>query len=585
MRIAKHVIDEIARKVDIVDVIGEYVTLKKRGARYWGLSPFTSEKTPSFSVEPQKQLYYCFSSGKGGSVFQFVMDMEGVHFPEAVRMLGDRVGVAVESGEDDEARRKHDAVLELNTRVAGSFRHIFRNSEDAREARDYMQSRRIGEDVLEHYQVGYAPADRKWLFEFLRKKQYSPEFLAQTGLFSSRHPRVALFSQRVMFPIFTRSGEVVGFGGRRLGDFGPKYLNSPESPVFRKRDELYGLYQALKTIREKEEAYLCEGYTDVLALAQAGVHNAVAPLGTSFTDGQARLLRRYATKIVLLFDADTAGVSATRRAAEILEKAGIEGHVCVLPEGTDPGDIFENEGAEQLKKRLTYTKNVFNYLVERAISQTQVDTPRGKEFVLREVFPYIRTIGSAVRQEASLHLVADALGVDRHVVVQDFQAGGSYASSQTARPDWQSVSFDLYLMLATVANRGLFSFVRTLLGVEDLRDPKAREVYMALEECLRAGEESMELLLERIEDDALKRLVVERVSSDEFALNGEAVVRDTARRIKERNLQDRRKRIEVRLRRGDVTGDDEMMSLLQEQQYLDAELRKLRVLIDDRAAE
>jgi DNA primase len=387
-----------------------------------------------------------------------------------------------------------------------------------------------------------------------------------------------------MFPIHARGGQVVGFGGRRLGEFGPKYINSPESTIFRKRDELYGLHQAVKAIREAGDAYICEGYMDVLALAEAGVQNAVAPLGTAFTEGQARMLRRYAGRVMLLFDADSAGLEATRRAAETLERAGLEGRVCSLPEGSDPGDILEDAGAEELKKRLTYTKTLFDYLVERAIQRTNIDTPRGKEFVLREVFPYIRSIGSAVRQEASLHLVADSLGVERNSVERDFQAGRTHASSTTARPAEQSISFDLYLMLATVANRDLFSFVRTVLNVEDLEDARAREVYVALEECLRAGEESNEVLLERIENEDLRRLIVERVTSDEFALNGEAIIRDTTYRIKQRNLRERRKRIEARLRRGDASDDNEEMNLLHEQQYIDAELRKLRVLIDDRAA-
>ncbi len=583
MKIAKHVIDEIARKVDIVDVVGDYVSLKKRGARYWGLSPFTSEKTPSFSVEPEKQLYYCFSSGKGGSAFQFIMEMEGMSFPEAVRALGERAGVKVEAGESDEESRTRDALKELNTRVAGSFRHIFVNSADAEQARRYMSGRQISKEVLDRYEIGYAPADRRWLFGFLRKKQYSPQFLAQTGLFSRQYPEVALFSDRVMFPIHARGGQVVAFGGRRLGEYGPKYINSPESAIFRKRDELYGLYQGMKAIREQGEVYLCEGYMDVLALAQAGVSNAVAPLGTSFTEGQARLVRRYAGVVTLLFDADSAGLDAARRAAEILEKAGIEGRVCQLPAEQDPGDILENEGAEQLQKRLTYTKTLFDYLVERAISRTNIDTPRGKEFVLREVFPYIRSIGSAVRQEASLHLVADALGVDRGAVERDFKAGRTRASVDVGRSAEQSISFDLYLMLATVAHRNLYSFVRTVLSVEDFQDDRAREVFVALEECFRAGEQSTELLLERIETEELRQLIVERVSSDEFALNGESIIHDTSYRIKQRNLQERRKRIGARLRRGETANDAEELDLLHEQQYLDAELRKLRVLIDDRA--
>ncbi|MFP4204607.1 MAG: DNA primase [Spirochaetaceae bacterium] len=587
MKIAKHVIDEIARKIDIVEVIGDYVSLKKRGARYWGLSPFTNEKTPSFSVEPEKQLYYCFSSGKGGSVFQFVMEMEGLNFPEAVRLLGDRVGIEVHPEESDDDARRNDALRELNTRVAGSFRYIYQNSAEAEVARRYMENRGISPKVLERYQVGYAPKDRYWLHGFLRNRQYSPEFLAQSGLFSRKNPQIALFTERIVFPIHSRRGEVVGFGGRRLGEFGPKYINSPESSVFRKRDELYGLHQAVKALREQGEAFVCEGYMDVLALAEAGAANAVAPLGTAFTEAQARILRRYVERVVLLFDADSAGIAATRRAAETLETVGLEGRVCVLPEGTDPGDILETLGPQELKNQLHYTITLFEHIVNRAVQQVDIDTPRGKEFVLREVFPYIRSIRSAVRQEASLHNVADALGVERGSVEEDFRTGRNrtVASSDNRRPTEQPISFDLYLMLATVANRGLFSFVRTVLTVEDLHDRRAREVYIALEECLRAGEESVELLLERIEDADLRRILVARVSSDEFALNGETVVRDTAYRIKQRNLRERRKSIEARLRRGGIQDPTEEMELLHEQQYLDAELQKLRVLIDDRAAQ
>jgi len=573
--------------------VGQYVRLEKRGNRYWGLSPFTTEKTPSFTVTPEKGLYYCFSTNKGGSIFTFLMEMENISFPEAVEQLAARVGVEIpDVSSDDPQAAKRKAIQELYNRVTRSFRHLFTESTSGQAAREYMRSRGLGEEVLEKFSVGYAPADGGWLYRFLRDRQYSPEILLESGLFSRNYPERTLFVERIMFPIKNRRGDVVGFGGRQLSNRGPKYINSPESVLFRKGQELFGLYDALKSIRDSATFYVVEGYVDVLACVQAGETRAIAPLGTSFTEDQARLLGRYARTGVLVFDADPAGTKATRRTAEILERTGLECEVSALTEGTDPADILAEEGSQNLKKSLSLRRTVYDHLLAIVLSNVNSEAPEGKEFVLRELFPYIGSVQSAVRRESYLQTLADRLGVDRQAVAEDFRKRGS-EPSRTApsapqqKPEIKN-TIDLFLMLATVVNREHFPFVRTMLAPNDLQDPHAREMYIALEECYRRSETSVELLLNRIDDENVRSLILEKLASEEFSLNQEQAIKDAVYRIKERSLSARQKRIEARLRRIQAEGSEsarDVEELLQEKMYLDGELRKLKVMVDDRTAE
>lgn len=585
MKVPKHVIEEIERRADIVDIVGSYVSLTRRGSRYWGLSPFTNEKTPSFSVSPEKGLYYCFSSQQGGTVFNFIMEMEKMTFPEAAEFLAHRLGIefSLDEGATSEEQRKTQALKELCKRVSGSFRYILREKESAREARAYLENRGIDAETQDHFQLGYAPADPKWLHRFLRNRDYSEEFLAASGLFSSNYPGRALFVNRIVFPIRTHRGETIGFGGRRLSEHGPKYINSPDTPVFKKSQTLYGLYESLERIKSDKCVYLCEGYLDVLAIHRSGSGGAVAPLGTAFTDDQARLLRRYVETVVLVFDADEAGLKATRRAAEVLERAGLEAEVCPMPSGSDPADIVERKGSRELENVLDYTLRIFDFLIDRAVDQVDERTPEGKEFVLRLLFPYIKVVESAVKREAFLQVLADRLSVDADAVVSDFEAEegplrstGQGERSSGARPR----TSDLFLMLAVALHRESFEFVRKHLTPDDLRDPRARELFIALEESYRAGEASTELLRARIESQDLQDLLAEKSVSEEFSLNSSKAVRDAVYRIKQRSLNEKRNIVASKLNH--IGPDDKSFDeLLYEKKYLDEELEKLRILLDD----
>jgi DNA primase len=585
MRVPDNVLAEITDKLGIAEVVGEYVTLRSQGARLVGLCPFHNEKTPSFSVTPDKGLFYCFGCHKGGNLFTFVMEMEKVPFGEAVALLAEKAGVSYDL-QTAPADLHQSALRELYDRVAGSFHFILKESVGGEPGRRYLEERGISIETIEKFRVGFAPSQRNWLYDFLRKKNYSEGFLATSGLFSSRFPRVSLFSNRIMFPIVTQSGSTVAFGGRALSDNGPKYINSPETEIFHKGEQLYGLFQALPTIRKESHFIIVEGYFDVLAMHQAGIFSAVAPLGTAFTVQQARKLRRYTERGILFFDGDAAGVSAAKKSVLVSERAGIRVDIVGVEPGMDPADILKNQGPDALHKLAKYPISSFDYLLEKARERYDEHSPEGKEAIIREFFPFIDIIDSEVRKETYVTHLSDALGVDSGAILRDFSRfdGGNNAESGIApREVDPATTQDLYLLLALSVNREFFSFVRTRLSIEDIEDPRGRELFIALEECYRKGDKSTDCLLDAIENPRLRELVIEKLSSDEFGLNQEEYVRSTVIRLKARSLERKKSEVDIRLKQAQASGkpEDEIRELMLDVMFLNAELQKLKVNEND----
>ncbi len=599
MRIPDAVIQAILDKLDVVGFVGNYVSLQKKGSRWFGLSPFKAEKTPSFTVDPDKGLYYDFSTAKGGSVFNLVMELDGLTFPEAVRRVAAAAGVTVPES-DAPVDNRRSALLDLYRRVAGSFHFMLAERPYAAAAREYLEKRGITRETVDAFQLGYAPPDGTWLWSFLRQKGYSEEFLKESGLFAGKDKRWCLFVDRVMFPILSARGEVLAFGGRRMSERGPKYINSPETDAYKKSANLYGLNAAMPTIRKNKDFVLVEGYTDVIALHQAGVTQAVAPLGTAFTDGQAGLLARAAGRCRLFYDGDEAGFRATIRSASICEEHGIETAVIPVEGGQDPADLLEKEGPSRLKTVAESGINTLEYLLQKIVPTATVSDPRSASFVLQQLFPYIRSMASEVRREQGLVQLADSLGVDVEAVRQDYKQGFGAAPARPKSPSngagdavspksvrtRRSVSHDLYLMLAVASHRELYSFVRAAIATDDLEDEAAVELFIALEDAYRHNETSTEALLERIDNSSLRDLTIHRISSGEFDANSEQVVRDSVHRVKMRSLETKRSRIEARLRHLSRTGasgpdgrqDDpeELRRLLEDKIYLDGELLRLK---------
>lgn len=352
----EELIEEVRTRNDIVEVISGYVRLQKKGSNYFGLCPFHNEKSPSFSVSPGKQMYYCFGCGAGGNVITFLMEYENQTFPEAVRTLAQRAGIALPEADDSKEARQADSrrakLLEINKEAAKYFYYQLRTGRGS-VGMEYLRKRELSDETMNHFGLGYANKYSNDLIQYLKSKGYSEDLIRDAGLCNvdEKHGMYDKFWNRVMFPIQDINHRVIGFGGRVMGDGKPKYLNSPETEIFDKSRNLYGLNFA-RTSR-KGNVILCEGYMDVIAMHQAGFTQAVASLGTAFTSGQASLLRRYANEILLSYDSDGAGVNAALRAIGILKEAGMTGRVINLEPYKDP-DEFTQINSEVFRKKKKY---------------------------------------------------------------------------------------------------------------------------------------------------------------------------------------------------------------------------------------
>ena len=376
---SEEVIEEVRARSDILAVVGQYVKLTRRGSSYFGLCPFHNEKTPSFSVTPSKQMYYCFGCGNGGGVFQFLMQYENISFSEAVKSLADRAGVDLPkieySPQVKEKAQKRDRLLEIN-KLAAKFYYYQLKSEHGKAALAYLQNREISPQTIQHFGLGYAPEDGSILYRYLKQQGFSDELLKESGLFSfdERRGLTDKFRSRVMFPIMDVSSRVIGFGGRVMGDRQPKYLNSPETMIFDKGRNLYGLHIARST--RKDALILCEGYMDVISMHQAGFTNAVASLGTALTSGHASLLKRYTRKALLLYDSDEAGVRAALRAIPILKESGIEARVVSLKPSKDPDEWMKAYGGEALQERLEQARDGFMFRIDQEANKSSLEDPQ-----------------------------------------------------------------------------------------------------------------------------------------------------------------------------------------------------------------
>ncbi|MGH0053734.1 MAG: DNA primase, partial [Sphaerochaetaceae bacterium] len=401
-KISESVLEQIKERIPISEVVSDYVTLSARGGRLWGLCPFHQEKTPSFSVVDEQGFYYCFSCKKGGSMFDFIMEMEKVSFIEAVRILARRVHVelADETEEDRSKRDLKETLFELYDKIAGSFHYLLRESKQAEHARSYLNERKVNHTMWEQFNLGYAPSDGSWLYSFLKKHHYSDELLGKSGLFSQNNPKFPLFRDRLMFPIRNWQGRTVAFGGRDLsGTSKAKYINTPETVIYSKKHNLFGLYESLDTIKKSQKAILCEGNFDVVALHQSGFTNAMAPLGTSFTAEQGKLLRRYCTSVQILFDSDQAGQNAAQKALVIAQNLGMENSVLALKDAKDASQLVQEKGEEALQNELHHAVQGFHYLVNNAVNQYDTLTPKGKTSVFHAVRPYLDVTQSSIEKQ------------------------------------------------------------------------------------------------------------------------------------------------------------------------------------------
>jgi DNA primase len=430
--------ERVKQQADIVRVVGEYVRLKKSGQNFTGLCPFHSEKTPSFAVHPVKQIYHCFGCGAGGDVFKFVMEMDRCDFPEALRIVADKCGIALprrdRSPEERREQTQRSALVEMHREAATFFSRQLQGTPEGKAARAYLADRGLDDAAMAHFGVGYAPSGGDALLRHLRAK-YPEKLLEISGLVSrdGNGRPYDRFRRRIMFPIANESGKVVAFGGRALGDDLPKYLNSPETPIYTKSSVLYHLDRAKEGMRQRDAVVLVEGYMDAIAVARAGVSNVVASCGTSLTESQVRLLARFTRRVIVNYDPDTAGQAATERSLAVLLEQNCDVRVLALPNGKDPDSFIRSEGADAYAKLLSAAPPYLEYLIGRA-QRPGISTAEDKLRAVNFLLPYVQRIPSGLVRSEWATRISQQLRVDEPVLRESLRKAAAERRDQVKTP-------------------------------------------------------------------------------------------------------------------------------------------------------
>lgn len=428
MKIPRGFSEELRNQADILKIVGDYVSLKKKGNNYWACCPFHNEKTPSFSVNPSKGLFKCFGCGKGGDAITFVMEIEGAPFPEAVKTVAEKCGIAVPVVADDqrdyeERDRQRADLLQLNAWATEFFEQTLTETAEGRRGLAYLEGRGITEATQKQFRLGYAPNSWDAMSSFLRSRGASTAQIERSGLVTLKEAGgfYDRFRGRLMFPICDTQGRTVAFGGRIIGEGEPKYLNSPETAVYTKGQHLFGLNYSRDSIRNKDFAILVEGYLDFLIPFQEGVRNLVASLGTALTENQVRLLGRYTRKIVVNFDPDSAGVAATKRSLELLLGEGFKVNVLTLPDNLDPDEFIRARGADGYLRLLKNSQPFLDYIVEQAVGAYDQKSPSGKVETINSILPYLKLVKDRIERSEQFERIADRLKIDSKLIRQEFQ--------------------------------------------------------------------------------------------------------------------------------------------------------------------
>lgn len=421
-RIPEATIQEVLARADIVDVIGDYVLLKQSGTNYKGLCPFHNEKTPSFTVSPAKGLFYCFGCHASGNVVRFLMQYESFAFPEALQWLASRYGISIAYESPSSAPAPLNPLYALHRAAVQFFHHYLRRDPGAQAARAYCRQRLISSDLAAQFDIGYAPDAWDVCYRAMRSQGFSTELLLQSGLIVTREARTYdRFRHRIIFAIHDRLGRPIAFGGRTLGGEAsiPKYLNSPETPLFHKGHHLYGLHLAKQAIRQREQAIIVEGYTDVLACHRQGIHHAVGTLGTALTEHHAGLLKGHAREVVLVFDSDAAGGMAAERGIGLLLEAGLRVRVAELPEGEDPDSFLSGFSGKEFLQHVNQAMSFLEYLLLRTGRTMDLRTPAGQADCVTRIAPLLRKIDNHVERWGYIAMMAEKTGVPPAVLERE----------------------------------------------------------------------------------------------------------------------------------------------------------------------
>ena len=597
--ISNETIDAILDTSDIVQTIAEYTKLEHRsGNDWWGCCPFHGEKTASFHVDGDKKFYHCFGCKKGGNVVNFIMEAEKVSYVDALTMLAHKNGITIkykDGGAPSEDTHKIDEIkqnIDLYERTASMFHYFLLETEQGKKALDYVKKRGLSDETIEKFKLGYAPADRKWLKVFLRKKNFSDDFLNASGLFSSKYPDYSFFSDRLMFPIFNRHGQVVAFGGRVIppaDESQRKYLNSGDLLQFKKRQTLFGFNFAKDSISKNKRIIFCEGNMDVIAYHQCGITYAVATLGTALTEEHIKMIRGFVADgaVYLSFDSDGAGRAATWKAIQLCRQHDLTVKIIRLQGGKDPAEIMLKYGAENLTAQVNNAILDSDYLLLRLGEKYPIDTPEGKTKASLEFFQYIDVLQSDIQRESCLELLSQTFNLKPEAVKKDFLNRNQAKERLNIRSNNQTengiepVKLDAELrgLIAVTADLDQFKVIRSEVEENDFQNPAARKLFKILEVCFNGQNFTIRDILSQCNDEQLLQLITEAISSGVYQSSAVSViVKDTVNYIKKNKLYTRKEKLLQRIQKYTVVTEDDqkqLNALLNEKLELDTAIRAL----------
>lgn len=561
--IPEEIIEEVRNRTDLVEVISDYVLLKKSGENYKGLCPFHMEKTPSFTVNPRKGIFHCFGCGVGGNVYSFLMQVEKMEFVDAVKHLAARCSIAIPEISGSKQIQAKDALYKINESAAKFYQELLW-SPAGKKALDYLRGRKLNDETIKKFRLGYAPDAWDRVLNALVEKGYPKEKIHEVGLILPREGGgyYDRFRNRVIYPIISHSNQIVGFGARVLDDSLPKYINSPETPVYQKGKILYGLNFAKDHIRKTNTSIIVEGYMDAISLSQAGFENVVATSGTAFTQDQVGLLKRYGKEVVVLFDPDAAGVAATLRGLDLLMEQEMTVSVVSLPEKIDPADFVSRFGQQEFSKVIDKAEDLLGYCFNQARRSADINTTTGKIKVLEELIPTILKITNPVQKQDFIKKVAETLRVDEEIIFAELKkrTGKQPVSAISAHLTKQEEGISLAekgLIKFMLENEAVALQISQEIKPEDFSNPVYQKIFgVIIDLLIQKKSITPERIIDSIDDNA-KNLITSILFQKEMDVGEkERIINDCIKKVKENILKKKMSEIQKIIAKGE---DDEQL--------------------------
>ena len=561
-------IAEIKESCNIVHLIGEYVPLKKVGANYKGACPFHSEKEPSFIVSEAKQIFHCFGCGVGGNVFTFLMKFEHLSFPEAAKKLAKKCGISLPQKELSPTQKslmgEKEKLFKINELATEYYSNLLHRSPEGKNALNYLKKRRISEETIAEYKLGFASNHWDGLLKFLRKRGAPLKLAQRTGLLKpgKRSEYYDCFRNRIIFPIINYNHRIIGFGGRVISEDSAKYINSSDSIIYSKRNSLYGLDAALSFIRREEYVILVEGYFDFLSLHQYGIKNAVATLGTALTDGQIKLLKRFASNMAIAFDTDDSGIKATIKSLPLFLENGISPKIVLLPSGVDPDSFIHSEKKEGFKKRLDHATPLMEFAINKMIEKNDTSTIDGKLTIIRGVSPFLSKLSDTTERNLYIQRLSQHINVGENVIRSEIpsekQATTELQEHFANAPDQHSAE-ELLLQLM-ILHPDVIPQVKQAQLTDDFKEPRLKRLlYLITEQFNHNHPIAPDSLINQLEEEDLKNLVSQLVIKGESIIDIPKTLKNSIQKLKTMSIRREIQLLNIKIKEAQQERDESAM--------------------------